>query len=68
MKTDKEKVVYATICKKCESIVKEVVDKITSSDAKEKMDKNPNVFFKYDDKFHKASFRSIIEVSSCGRC
>lgn len=62
------RVVYASICKKCESCIKERVGLLTYAIAEEKYrDKSNNDFNLYYDKRHDALFRQL-ETSSCITC
>lgn len=64
------RVVYATVCEKCESVLSEEVrDDTFASIASKHLSEGSRSFYVYHDKLHKALFRNIIiEPGSCRSC
>lgn len=61
------RVVYATVCERCESIISETVSVLPSDKAEEKLKSEKGSFFKYNDRTHNAQFRSLIS-DTCRTC
>lgn len=67
--SEKVRVVFARVCKKCESIVGgEKVQLLTQKDVEDRLQKDPNNFLKYKDVNHQAEYRAITLVHSCIQC
>ena len=62
-----ERVVFATICGKCGSLVgKEKVKVLSKTEIKKQLDSTN--FFAYKDKANKSEFRSVSFENGCNQC
>ena len=67
--SEKVRVVFARVCRKCESIVGgEKVQLLTQEDVDDRLQKDPTNFLKYKDVNHRANYRAITSVFSCIQC
>lgn len=65
----KVRAVFATVCKRCESLVgAEKVSLIAKSVVDNGVKNHPDHYVAYEDRIHKASFRVLNYVDSCRQC
>ena len=62
------RVVFATVCSKCESVISEEVRELSYESVFKSHTKNEESFVLYHDRHHRALFRSLTFESGCRSC